>query len=77
MTKIPIESYIEHAGILFVTMELIEKFHSTEEVERFKTWMGGQTCGVLSDGTGGIYSWDYERWIREGKLTEQLPQTWD
>lgn len=77
MGKIPEHEYVDAGGFKVVTYQLVELHHTPGEVESFCRWMGGQTCAVLDDGSAGIYSWDYERWLREGRLDCQLPGTWD
>ena len=74
---IPKSEYREENNIQFVTNELIEKHHKQKEVEAFGLWFGGQTGMITSDGSLGIYVNDYERWIKQGKLTEQLSSDWD
>lgn len=74
---IPKSEYVEFAGCLCVTMDMIEKYHTEAETEQFNAWHSGQTGLVLPNGTVGIYSWDYERWCEEGNLDGQLPETWD
>lgn len=54
-----------------ITDELFLKHHNQNDYEIFSKWMRGQTCIVLPDGKVGIYSWDYERWLKQGKKKEQ------
>lgn len=54
-----------------VTFDMVKKAHTKEEYLNFIKFMGGQTCGRMDNGETGIYSYDYERWIKSGKLTEQ------
>jgi len=69
--KIPEDKYFFHEHIgNYITMELFDKHHTKEEREIFLDWMSGQTCSSV-DGVCAIYSWDYERWIRQGKKSEQ------
>lgn len=74
---IPKKDYREEDGIMFVTKELIKKYHTPEEVEAFNKWFCGQTGMIASDGSYGVYTYDYERWIAQGKLTKQLSNYWD
>lgn len=74
---IPVNEYIVEHDISCVTEELLEKYHTANEVNSFNKWFTGQTGMVMSDGSLGIYVHDYERWIRQGRLTEQLPSDWD
>lgn len=60
-----------------VTFKMVEKAHTKKEYENFCAWMGGQTCGTMANGESGIYSWDYERWLRQGKKTDQNKEDWD
>lgn len=42
--------------------------------------MYGQTCMLIKDGAIEVvcvYTWDYERWLRQGKQMEQDPEDWD
>lgn len=48
----------------------------SDEVSRFNDWMAGQTCCESPGGGAGVYRWDYERWVRQGKKTEQ-GKDWD
>lgn len=66
---IPRDKYICPEGWLthFVTDTLIKKYHSADEYSRFDKWMRGKTMVVLQDGSYGIYSWDYEKWLDQGK----------
>lgn len=73
---IPAREYREGKSFSYVTWKQVEACHSPEEVERLREWMNRQTMGVVA-GQAVIYSADYERWLREGRLTEQLPETWD
>lgn len=77
MKRIPKNEYREESGIQFVTKELIVKYHTTQEVKTFNLWFCGQTGIVAKNGSLGVYVWDYERWLREGKLDNQLPRNWD
>lgn len=67
--------FVEHVGNV-ITDKLFKKYHSESDVEKFNKWMTGQTCCVLLSGEIGIYSWDYERWLRQGRKTEQ-GSDWD
>lgn len=73
---IPNTEYIDVEGILVITYDLIKKHHTTEEFEDFVRWMRGQTCLMMPNGEAGIYSWDYERWVKQGMDTEQ-GEDWD
>jgi len=55
--------YILVGKISVVTNKLVTQYHSVEEADQFGRFMTGQTCMVIPDGTVGIYSWDYERWL--------------
>lgn len=68
---IPEFEYVIQDGETFVTMKQVKQYHSESELENFAQWMNGQTCGVA-----GIYSSDYERWLRQGKRTQQ-GKDWD
>jgi len=75
--SIPIEKYGMESDISYVTYAQIEIYHSPEECRAFCKWMNGQTAMLLKSGETGIYTWDYERWLGEGRKTEQNPDTWD
>lgn len=49
-----------------VRMEDIKATHTAKELRRFNSWLFGQTCPVLEDGSGGVYVWDYFRWLDGG-----------
>ncbi|KKN99071.1 hypothetical protein LCGC14_0143180 [marine sediment metagenome] len=69
--------YHEEGEFYYVTSEMVKKAHTEQEAKDFHEWMGGQTCGMTPDGEMAIYSWDYERWCRQGKRTEQCSYDWD
>lgn len=74
---IPKTEYIFVDGVgHVVTDELVQKYHTPEDVSKFNKWMRGQTSLCMSDGKAGIYSWDYERWLSQGKKTQQ-GEDWD
>lgn len=75
--RIPEQEYIYVDTIPVVTMELVNKHHTQDEVASLSKWMSGQTGLVLADGTCGIYAWDYERWLLEGMKPIQNLDTWD
>ncbi len=77
--SIPTEEYgLElESDISYITYAQVEKYHSPEECRHFCRWMHGQTVMGLKSGESGIYTWDYERWLREGRKTEQNTDTWD
>lgn len=77
MAQIPAEEYVESHGMKVVTLELFNKHHTPEDLAVFTEWYSGQTGLMMEDGTMGIYICDYERWIREGKLKNLLPGTFD
>jgi len=61
----------EESNIHYVTMSMIREAHTHKEASAFAEWINGQTMMVASNGDMAIYSWDYERWIDQGKQTEQ------
>jgi len=72
--RIPPEEFKEDvdSSIPYITFEMIEKYHTKEEVERFRKFMTGQTVtGVGKDNECGIFVCDYERWINEGMKSQQ------
>jgi hypothetical protein len=74
--RIPVEEYgLSPSGYTYITNEILEKHHNKNEVAKFNEWMRGQTCGLI-DGKPAIYSWDYERWLGQGRQIEQGPD-WD
>ncbi len=77
MGRIPKKEYVESYGVKVVTWGLFEKHHTPKDLKAFSEWFSGQTGQVMKDGTMGIYAYDYERWLREGKLRNQLPGTFD
>jgi len=77
MGRIPENEYIEAHGCRVVTMQMIEMHHTPAEVETFGAWFTGQTGMILDDGTLAIYSWDYERWLEQGRQDCQSPLDWD
>jgi hypothetical protein len=67
---IPHTHYYPARGFEYITKRLFLAYHSVQEWGIFDNWLFGQTGGLV-DGEVVIYSWDYERWIRQGKKTEQ------
>lgn len=65
--RIPPSEYVLTNGEPRVTLELVKKYHTPEEVGRFCKFMIGQTRD-----SGGIFPWDYERWINQGMRDCQL-----
>jgi len=63
--------------MLGVTYNQVKAAHTQDEYFNFCKWMCGQTCGMMDNGEAGIYSWDYERFCREGMKTEQNAENWD
>jgi len=74
---IPENEYRKEGHCRFVTMELLIRFHSKEEVEAFNEWFYGQTGILTEDGTVGIYIHDYKRWVSQGKMAQQRSDDWD
>jgi len=62
---------------LGVTYNMVRKAHTEQEYAKFIRWMGGQTQGMMDNGEAAVYSWDYERWCRQGKKTVQNAVDWD
>lgn len=62
---------------LGVTYNQVKAAHTQNEYFNFCKWMSNQTVGTMDDGNAGIYSWDYERWLREKMKKEQNQDTWD
>jgi hypothetical protein len=75
-SRIPQKLYKTESGIKFITKAMLDEHHSAEEVKRFSKWFEGQTGMVNKSGELGIYVWDYERWLRDRKPTEQ-GSDWD
>lgn len=75
--SIPTEEYGLESKIFYITYAQVKAYHTSEEYGRFCGWMNGQTAMLLKSGETGVYTWDYERWLREGKETEQNADTWD
>lgn len=75
--SIPIKEYGLEADMSYITFAQVREYHTKTEVEHFYKWMRGQTAMLLKSGHTGIYTHDYERWLSEGKKTEQNAGTWD
>lgn len=60
-----------------VTYNMIRNAHTEEEYANFCKWMRGQTCALSNKNEAVIYSWDYERFCREGMKKEQRLETFD
>jgi len=67
---IPAEEYHSCPSFSYITEELFKKHHSEGEWKVFCYWMRGQTCSE-ANGECAIYSWDYERWLRQGRKQDQ------
>jgi hypothetical protein len=63
--------------IPYVTYAQIMNAHTEQEFINFTKWMYGQTGLLLSNGDIGIYSWDYERWVRQNCEPAQRSGDWD
>lgn len=61
---IPTEEYIKIDGNKYITLGLMEIYHTDEQMKDFNQWFFGQTGPILPSGTLGIYPWDYERWLQ-------------
>jgi len=77
MSRIPPDEYIKLDNTTVVTKTLLDVHHTPEEIGRLKQWMRNQTCAVMQDGKAGIFSWDYERWLRYGMPTIDDGPEWD
>jgi len=75
---IPKEDYVDIQYVGYcITMAQVRKYHTEQEYDNFCKWLTGQTYTCMPDGkTPAIYSWDYERWTRQGRHTEQ-GKDWD
>jgi hypothetical protein len=54
----------------------IEEHAPPDELESLSKWLFGQTMLMCDDGTAGIYTHDFDRWVRQGRNTEQ-GSDWD
>lgn len=69
---IPREEYKDCPQVgVYVTYQQVKQYHNESELENFNKFMNGQTCAISSNGEGAIYYYDYERWLRQGKLDHQ------
>jgi hypothetical protein len=64
-------------SVPYVTYNQVELAHSKKDFENFKEWMRGQTGLLLEGNEFGIYSWDYERWLRQNRQRSQRSGDWD
>lgn len=74
---IPKSEYRVDNKVTYVTYEMVDKYHTKDEIRRFSKWYTGQTGMVASNGDMAIFVDDYERWLREGRKKEQNLETWD
>ena len=73
---IPKKNYYILAGVgPVITKNIFLAHHSQVDWNIFMEFMRGQTCTSVGNEMA-IYSWDYERWLREGKKTSQ-GENWD
>lgn len=63
--KIPVNEYKDE---MYVTIDLIRKYHTPAEIKKINTWMMGQTCTTGPNGQIYMYSWDYEKWLSVNKI---------
>lgn len=70
INKIPEDKFFDAEQFTYITEELFKQFHIEEDWKIFTKWMTGQTCSIVNDKIA-IYSWDYERWISQGKKEKQ------
>jgi len=49
----------------------IKEHAPPEELKKFNEWLCGQTMLLRSDGDSGIYTWDFDRWVGQGKVNKQ------
>lgn len=68
MGRIPASEYVEFCDHMVVTSQLLELYHTPEEIENFTKWLRGQTGVILEDGTHGFYASNYERWFYRGQV---------
>ena len=55
-----------------VSWTQVEKYHTSEQMSAFRSFMIGQTVTFLPDGhTTGIFRDDYERWLRQSMPDKQ------
>jgi hypothetical protein len=75
---IPRDKFLKskQGGFAYITDELLKEYHTEGEIKNFDKWITGQTCALI-DGKCAIYSWDYERWVGQGKKTDQNVEDWD
>ena len=76
MKRIPKSEYINTGEFTYNTYELFMAHHTQQDWEVFIKWMNGQTSPYIP-GEVAIFSWDYERWVRQGKKTNQNADDWD
>lgn len=50
----------------YVTQAQVKQAHTTEDVNHFYNWMGGQTYSIVR-GSVAYYIRDYERWLQSRK----------
>ncbi len=60
---IPPEKYLPWEGMMVITDDHLNAYHTEAEIKRFFKWMANQTCGLLPSGHFAYYSQDYERWL--------------
>ncbi len=62
---IPPKDYLKVDGREYVTVGLMEVYHTDKQMQNFHEWFTGQTSAVLPSGMAGIYPYDYERWLEQ------------
>ncbi len=63
MNRIHDSELLVFEGWKVVTRDIIERYHTAEEVKAFYSWLRGKTCLVIDGGVTGIYLYDYEMWL--------------
>lgn len=72
---IPRKKFYRGEYFTYITESLFLEYHSQNDWRVFMEWMYGQTCPIVKNKMA-IYSWDYERWVSQGKKTKQ-GKDWD
>ncbi len=67
---IPPKDYLQVDGREYVTVGLMEVYHTDNQIENFHEWFIGQTASILPSGAVGIYTWDYERWLQTAQSAD-------
>lgn len=81
-TRHVVQNLKENAMFNSMTFNMIKDILTDDAYIAFEKWMYGQTCTSNDKGEIVVYSWDFERWVRETMkhgfpVEEQMGPDWN